>query len=98
MVSYFIQSGGVVSKHYTIATKIEKEALLLSFTHSRYILPAEAKILTILNAGPQTNFYEFDQPLQKPARRALEADTKLQPALKRPKLSRVCNNKKNSKR
>ena len=107
------ESGGVLQRHYAISEKLEAEDLLMAFVNYQYVLPAEEKMLRILNAGPTAELYTFATS-QIPREKFLPDTTaegksfanQLQRNVSAPRSSRkrklgatqACRNKMNSKR
>ena len=70
----------------------------MAFTNARYILPAEASILSILSAGPKVNVYDFEHPRQRKTPRALEISPEAKQAPQKRAKVQQCKNKQNAKR
>jgi hypothetical protein len=66
---YMFLGGGLIMRHYTIASKLTREHILEQFTNHAYVLPAEEKVACILAEGARPNIYDFEAPSQKPRAR-----------------------------
>ena len=65
---YMFLGGGLIMRHYTIASKLTREHILEQFTNHAYVLPAEEKVACILAEGARPNIYDFEAPSQNHVR------------------------------